>query len=137
MVDLHNETVDAVDGLADDIKRKFGDLENTIGALKNENQALRLILENLRITQRGERGVDGDRGPPGRDGRDGVGQIGPRGEPGPMGPPAPMIAAYEPDVSRFMVTRRHTDGTSGVPMHLRSLFEHFNAEISGDDDEEG
>ena len=46
-------------------KRKLDEaqtrFENQIAALKNENTALRLILENLRIRERGD---DGDRGRP-------------------------------------------------------------------------
>jgi hypothetical protein len=101
MLDAHNETVDTINWLQDRLKSKFDALENTIGALKNENQSLRLILENLRITQRGERGVDGDRGPPGRDGRDGVGQIGPQGPQCERGPPAAMIAAWSRALNSF------------------------------------
>jgi hypothetical protein len=78
-------------------------LRNALGALKNENAALKLILENLRVTQRGERGVDGDRGPLGRDGRDGApGALGPRGEAGPRGEPAPRIASWTIDEERFL-----------------------------------
>jgi hypothetical protein len=62
------------------LAHEIEELKLAIGALKNENQSLRLILENLRITQRGERGVDGDRGPPGRDGVQGP--VGPKGERG-------------------------------------------------------
>lgn len=67
---LITESNELLLGLIDDtqqhLESKLAKLENTIGALQNENKSLRLILENLRITQRGERGIDGDRGPPGR-----------------------------------------------------------------------
>ena len=43
---------------------EIAELKNTIGALQNEVTSLRLILENLRIRERGEQGRDGDRGPP-------------------------------------------------------------------------
>jgi hypothetical protein len=132
MTDLHNETVDDIERLADQIKRKFGELENAIGALKNENQSLRLILENLRITQRGERGVDGDRGPPGRDG---VGQIGPAGPQGPRGDAASAICGWEPRVEQFQLIPIYASGERGPPASLRSFFEMYDAATNADDDE--
>jgi hypothetical protein len=108
--------------------------DNQLAALKNENQSLRLILENLRITQRGERGIDGDRGPPGRDGRDGVGQIGPQGPQGERGPPAVAIAAWEARPERLEIVPVYSDNSRGVPANLRSLFEFA---IGEDDTEEG
>ena len=112
---------------------KLADLGNTIGALKNENQNLRLILENLRITQRGERGVDGDRGPPGRDGRDGEGRIGPRGERGERGLPAPTIAAWAIDAERFVATPILSNGNTGAALHLQSLFETYDEQVDASD----
>ena len=93
----------ASEGLAR-LRSELEALKLAHGKLVNENQSLRLILENLRITQRGERGVDGDRGPPGRDGRNGVGAQGPRGEPGPPGRPAPTIVAWRLDEQAFTAT---------------------------------
>ena len=102
--------------------------------MQNENAALRLILENLRITQRGERGVDGDRGPPGRDGRDGQGLIGPRGEAGPKGEPAPRLATWIVDEDRFTVTPILGDGSSGASLSLLGLFESYDRAVSQIDD---
>jgi hypothetical protein len=118
---------------ADKFERMQASFDNQIAALKNENQALRQILENLRITQRGERGVDGDRGPPGRDGRDGVGQIGPRGEPGPPGKAAPTIAAWATDDDAFSATPILSDGSNGAVLRLRGMFEAYNEQVDASD----
>jgi hypothetical protein len=110
---------------------KLGGLANTIGALQNENQALRLILENLRITQRGERGIDGDRGPPGRDGRDGApGAVGPRGDKGAKGDPVPRLATWSVDAERFTVTPVFGDGSSGAALNLLELFQSYDRAVS-------
>jgi hypothetical protein len=147
MISLNNDVVKEVNDLWEDVKRKIkeseaaqraeqrlevAELKTVIAELRGELREMKSIQESARIEARGERGLDGQRGiagPPG--------PAGPRGKTGERGAPAAMIAGYEPDLARFMLTPRHTDGTSGVPLHLRSLFEHFNAEISPDDDEEG
>ena len=123
----------ASEGLAR-LRSELEALKLAHGKLVNENQSLRLILENLRITQRGERGVDGDRGPPGRDGRDGVGAQGPRGEPGPPGRPAPTIVAWRLDEQAFTATPLMSDGRSGAVLHARPLFEAFADAINDADD---
>ena len=48
------ETQDRAKAKFDEVQAQFA---NQIAALKNENQSLRIILENLRITQRGDRGI--------------------------------------------------------------------------------
>ena len=104
------------------MRNEFRDLKLAHGALKNENQALRLILENLRITQRGERGIDGDRGPPGRDGVQGpIGPKGDRGEAGPRGLPTPKIVAWETDDVRFTATPCLANGTRAATLPLKEL----------------
>jgi hypothetical protein len=129
-MDVIRDIAEALVEAQDRAKAKFDTMQasfdNQIGALKNENQALRLILENLRITQRGERGIDGDRGPPGRDGRDGVGQIGPRGERGERGKPAVAVVEWRPDPEAFTVQALLSDGTTGPMIALRSLFEAYH-----------
>jgi hypothetical protein len=116
------------------VKRAFDSLEgalrNEIAALKNENHSLRIILENLRITQRGERGIDGDRGPPGRDGRDGVGQLGPRGEKGEPGKAAAKITAWTINGDEFTATPVMSDGSAGATLYLRGLFEAYHSAAS-------
>jgi hypothetical protein len=113
---------------------EFRELQLALGALKNENQSLRLILENLRVTQRGERGIDGDRGPPGRDGRDGEGRIGPRGERGEQGKAAPTIVAWALDDAAFSATPILGDGGTAATLRLRGMFESFNDAINAEDD---
>lgn len=129
VVEGNKLAIDLVKDTQRHFERKLAGLENTIGALKNENQALRLILENLRITQRGERGIDGDRGPPGRDGRDGVGQIGPRGERGDRGAPAPRLTTWNIDEDRFIATPVFGDGSTGAPLNLLPLFASYDRAV--------
>ena len=130
-MDVIRDIAEALVEAQDRAKAKFDTMQasfdNQIGALKNENQALRLILENLRITQRGERGIDGDRGPPGRDGRDGQqGPIGPRGERGERGLLAPTIIEWRPDPEAFTIQAILSDGSTGPMIALRSLFEAYH-----------
>lgn len=124
-------------GLIEDVRRSFerkiAGLENAHAKLVNENSALRLILENLRVTQRGERGIDGDRGPPGRDGRDGEGKIGPQGPAGPKGAAAPRIAAWEIDDSGFVAYPVLSNGHKGPGLHLRGMFETYNQQVEASD----
>jgi hypothetical protein len=133
-MDVIRDIAEALVEAQDRAKAKFDTMQasfdNQIGALKVENQSLRLILENLRITQRGERGIDGDRGPPGRDGRDGVGQIGPRGERGDKGLPAPRLATWNIDAERFTVTPIMGDGSSGAALNLLELFQSYDRAVS-------
>ena len=133
IVEANELTLGLIETMRAHFAGKLAGLENTIGALKNENQALRLILENLRITQRGERGIDGDRGPPGRDGRDGVGLAGPRGERGERGQAAPAIAAWEIDDSAFVAYPLLANGRKGPGLHLRGMFEVYNAQVDASD----
>jgi hypothetical protein len=105
------------------VRSSFRDLELAHGALKNENQSLRLILENLRVTQRGERGESGDRGPPGRDGVQGpTGPAGPRGEAG------AKAAGFILNVENYSATLVTTDGTPAAQLRLRQMFEAFAQE---------
>jgi hypothetical protein len=123
--------VDLVEDQRRHFESKLPGLGNTIDALKNENQALKLILENLRITQRGERGIDGDRGPPGRDGRDGApGALGPRGDKGAKGDPAPRLATWSVDAERFTVTPVFGDASSGAALNLLELFQSYDRAVS-------
>jgi hypothetical protein len=138
VMDLITECAATMDETQARVAAKFAEVRaefgNQVTALRNENTALRLILENLRVTQRGERGIDGDRGPPGAAGRDGLqGPIGPRGERGEQGPSAPMIAAWEPRPEQFQVTPVFSDGSRGVPLNFRPLFEQYDAATAGED----
>lgn len=131
IVEANELTLGLIETMRAHFAGKLAGLENTIGALKNENQALRLILENLRITQRGERGLDGDRGPPGAAGRDGLqGQIGPRGEPGERGRPAAKITAWTIADDEFTATPVMSDGGAGATLYLRGLFESYHNAVS-------
>jgi hypothetical protein len=123
-----------VGGRLRELRGQVAELKLAHGKLVNENTALRLILENLRVTQRGERGVDGDRGPPGRDGRDGVGQIGPRGERGPRGEPAARIVSWEIADSDFVAYPLLSTGDRGPGLHLRGMFEVYNEQVNAADD---
>ena len=110
---------------------KIAKLDNTIGALQNENKNLRLILENLRITQRGERGIDGDRGPPGRDGRDGAqGPAGPKGSRGQRGFERTGWLINE---AEYCITPLYYDNSQGPTVNLRGLFEQFQRDTETED----
>jgi hypothetical protein len=126
--------VDLIEDQRRHFESKVAGLANTIGKLQNENQALKLILENLRITQRGELGIDGDRGPPGRDGRDGEGKIGPAGPVGPKGLDAPRIVSWEISDSDFVAYPLLSTGHKGPGLDLRGLFEAFSEQINAEDD---
>ena len=124
--------------MAADIQTKLGGLENTIGALKNENTALRLILENLRIRERGERGESGERGPPGRDGAQGpTGPKGERGERGERGLPAAKLVSWDVDEARLVATPLMSNGARGPGLRLKGVFEAFSDQISGEEGDEG
>jgi hypothetical protein len=128
---LVSQSSELVIGLIEDVRRHFANklasLENAHAKLVNENTALRLILENLRVTQRGERGVDGDRGAPGAAGRDGLqGPVGPRGEQGPRGHDAPRIVAWEINDTEFVAYPLLSTGHKGPGLHLRGMFEVYD-----------
>jgi Collagen triple helix repeat (20 copies) len=126
--------VDLIDRQREHFERKVVGLETAHAKLINENTALRLILENLRITQRGERGVDGDRGAPGAAGRDGLqGPIGPKGEPGPRGLDAPKIVSFEVDDAAFVAYPLLSTGHKGPGLHLRGMFEAYNEQVDASD----
>ena len=116
-------------------KRKLDEaqtrFENQIAALKNENTALRLILENLRIRERGD---DGDRGPPGRDGRDGVnGAQGPAGPKGSRGQRGFETTGWLVDEAEYCITPLYYDNSQGPTLNLRGLFAQFQRDTEGDD----
>jgi hypothetical protein len=110
---------------------KIAGLGNTIGALQNENKSLRLILENLRVTQRGERGIDGDRGPPGRDGRDGA--QGPPGPKGSRGQRGFETTGWLINEAEYCITPLYYDNSQGPTLNLRGLFEQFQRDTEADD----
>jgi hypothetical protein len=111
-----------------------GRFDNEIGALRNENQSLRLILEHLRITERGERGCDGDRGAPGVAGRDGVGLAGPAGPRGERGLPAARIVSWDTDLVRFTVTPLLSNGNKAATLPLKELLVAFADMLSAEDE---
>ena len=82
------------------------------------NRTSTIILERLKIENKGPPGPKGERG---RDGRDGKGLMGPRGEPGPRGLPAPMIVGWRIDSDRYLVTPQYGDGSSGPPLNLSAF----------------
>ena len=137
---------EAMGNLEKRLKDRFDDVENTSlrkdveelklahGKLVNENQALRLILENLRITQRGERGIDGDRGPPGRDGVQGpTGPAGPQGPKGERGVPAARIVGWECEDNASIVYPLLQTGHRGPGLRLRSVLDAYADLISDDE----
>ena len=137
---------EAMGNLEKQLRDRFDDVENTSlrkdveelklahGKLVNENQALRLILENLRITQRGERGIDGDRGPPGRDGVQGpTGPAGPQGPKGERGVPAARIVGWECEDNASIVYPLLQTGHRGPGLRLRSVLDAYADLISDDE----
>jgi hypothetical protein len=140
MIELHNDTVKEVNGLWEDVKRKFREAESdrraevaelkaTVTELRAELREMRAIQESARTLSRGEQGLAGPRGIPGAQG-----PAGPRGKQGERGAPAAMTVAYEPDPARFSITPVHSDGSRGVPLHLKALFEAYNAATEGDEE---
>ena len=116
-------------------RNEIAELKLAHGKLVNENQALRLILENLRITQRGERGVDGDRGPPGRDGVQGpVGHRGERGERGERGLPAARIVGWESDDVNLVAYPLMQTGHRGPGLRLRPALDAYSDQCASEDD---
>jgi hypothetical protein len=69
----------------------------------------------------GKRGATGERGP--------KGDRGPAGIAGPPGKDATTIACWTLDRAAYTVTPLMSDGTSGPPLNLRSLFEQFLEEV--------
>jgi hypothetical protein len=51
---------------------------------------------------------------------------GSQGPAGPRGEPAPTIAAWEPRPERFEIVPRFSNGESGRPLNLLSLFQAYN-----------
>jgi len=97
-----------------------------------------LILENLRITQRGEKGCDGDRGPPGRDGAQGAqGVRGERGEKGERGVPAARIVSWDIDDNALIAYPLLQTGHRGPGLRLRSLLDAYSDLVSASDDDAG
>jgi hypothetical protein len=70
--------------------------------------------------KRGTRGIPGARGE--------RGEAGPAGRDGVPGAPAPAIAAWEIDRENYAIVPLMSDGSTGPPIALRSLFEQFNSE---------
>lgn len=115
--------------------QEIAKLKLTIGAMKNETTSLRLILENLRLREKGEQGREGDRGPPGAAGRDGlqgpIGPVGPRGE---KGLPAARIVSWETDHVRFTATPLLSNGSKSAPLPLRELLIAFADMMTSEDE---
>jgi hypothetical protein len=110
-----------------EVRNEFRDLQLAHGKLENENQSLKLILEHLRVTQRGERGVDGDRGPPGRDGVQGpTGPKGERGERGERGIPAARIVSFETDENALVIYPLMQSGHRGPGIRLRPVLDAYS-----------
>ena len=115
--------------------QEIAELRNTIGAMQNETTSLRLILENLRLREKGEKGCDGDRGPPGVAGRDGLqGPIGPRGERGERGLPAARIVSWDTDLVRLAVTPLLSNGNRSATLPLRELLIAFADMMNAEDE---
>lgn len=123
----HAALFDAVEQLQEQVQQKIASLETQLGAMKNENTSLRLILENLRITQRGERGIDGDRGPPGRDGQQGpIGPVGQTGARGSRGQPGDRIVAWRLSPEEFLAYPIAETGKELPPLNLMPFFTEYN-----------
>jgi Collagen triple helix repeat (20 copies) len=135
---LLNEIIEWVGGLQSDAQRKFDEIraqfETKIAALQNENNALRLILENLRITQRGERGIDGDRGPPGRDGLQGpIGPVGQTGARGSRGQPGDRIVSWRLAPDEFLAFPIAETGKELPPLNLMPFFTEYDSATEADE----
>ena len=103
-------------------------VQTQLATVAGENEALKLIVEHARASQRGEAGAQGLRGAPGRDGP--RGERGNRGAEGRPGAPAPAIAAWEVRPERFEVVPRYSNGEAGPPICLLPLFQSYDAAVS-------
>jgi hypothetical protein len=126
------------DGL---LRAKIAELRGQVSELKvaliearHEIREMKLIQESMRASTRGERGTDGARGVPGRDGREGAeGKAGPPGPVGPKGLDAPKIVSWEIDDSAFVAYPLLSTGQKGPGLHLRGMFEVYNAQVDASD----
>ena len=135
---LLNDIVGWVRDLQTDVQRKFDEtraqFETKIDKLQNENTALRLILENLRIRERGERGIDGDRGPPGRDGQQGpIGPVGQTGARGSRGQPGDRIVSWRLAPDEFLAFPISETGKELPPLNLMPFFAEYNVATEASD----
>lgn len=120
------------------LKERCAGLETEIARLTAkvaEAQAkvgeLSFVSERLRIENKGPQGLPG---PMGRDGHDGrPGERGPKGADGRPGAPGPRPVSWDIDAEQFAVTPLMSDGRRGPTLHLRALFEEFNAQINDAD----
>jgi hypothetical protein len=134
-VDLVFDALDAsasmVETLNQRLKARVAELETEHARARAMTAELRaklhevdFIVERLKIEGRGPPGVKGDRG---RDGHDGPrGEVGPRGE---EGDPGPRSVAWAVNDAEYSVTPIMSDGSNGPTLHLRGLFETYNAQV--------
>ena len=120
--------------LIKDLRSQVAELKLAHGKLVNENTALRLILENLRIRERGERGIDGDRGPPGRDGLQGaIGPVGQTGARGSRGQPGDRIVSWRLAPAEFLAFPIAETGKELPPLNLMPFFAEYNVATEASD----
>jgi hypothetical protein len=112
----------------DRLKLALSKAQTQLATVAGENEALKLIVEHARASQRGEIGAQGLRGAPGRDGP--PGPRGERGAKGERGKAAPVVVAWMPRAERFEVAPVYESGQQGPPIALLSLFQAYDAAVS-------
>jgi hypothetical protein len=112
-------------------REEAAELRATIAELWSELSQMRSIQEASRVASRGEEGREGPRGIPGP-----IGPRGERGKAGEPGAPAREVVAWDIDVDRFAVIPVFSDGSRGVPINLRGLFETYDQQVNDRDDAE-
>lgn len=135
--------IEALAEVADDVLKIASDrlrpVSEDVRSLRSENERLRSQVAELKakvgeISFVQERLQVDRRGPPGHAGPRGAdGPPGPRGERGPRGEhgrAAPVIAGWEPRPERFEVVPRFSNGNSGPPINLLSLFQAYHSATS-------
>jgi hypothetical protein len=106
-------------------------LRNEVTSLSNSRRELELIVEKLRISQRGERGEAGPRGEPGRDGRDGP--AGPPGVKGNRGQKGFQIIGWLINTANYSIVPQFYDNSEGPPINLLPFFERYTDDVEGDE----
>jgi hypothetical protein len=103
-------------------------LRVTVAELTAKVDTLTFISERLRVENAGP---IGPQGPMGRDGHEG--RPGARGERGERGETGPRLAAWAIDDASFSAVPVLVDGSNGPTLHLRGMFETYNAQVDAAD----
>jgi hypothetical protein len=135
-------TLDGDAAVHESAKKRDAEIRSDVARLEMENAKLRatvaeltakvdtltFISERLRVENAGP---IGPQGPMGRDGHEG--RPGARGERGERGETGPRLAAWAIDDASFSAVPVLVDGSNGPTLHLRGMFETYNAQVDAAD----